>query len=237
MRTTATLSLLIALGCGGASEKSRESTSTSASEEAAPTAAPAENTSTVAAEPTPATDEATPAATPAEPSATEGVARADLKMVSGDKSLGTMTFQKQDKSIVIEGQFTGQKKGQYALYIHDKGDCSDKGRKVGGHLNPTKAKHGPPASAMRHAGDFGDVTFDKEGNATFAMTTDSVTLEPGGADSVLGRAVVLHARKDSKSGSAGSPIACGVVTLEGAPTEPRASYTAPEPAPATSASK
>lgn len=240
MRTTATLSLLIALGCGGASDKTRESTSTSAaSEEAAPmTAAPAENTSTVE-ESAPASEQATPTpvATPTEPSAAEGVARADLKMVSGDKSLGTMTFQKKDNSIVIEGQFTGQKKGQYALYIHDKGDCSDKGRKVGGHLNPTKAKHGPPASAMRHAGDFGDVTFDKDGNATFAMTTDSVTLEPGGADSVLGRAVVLHAKKDSKSGSAGSAIACGVVTMEGAPAEPRASYTTPEATPATAASK
>jgi Cu-Zn family superoxide dismutase len=202
------------------------------------TAAPAENTSTVE-ETTPGSEQATttPVAAPAEPSAAEGVARADLKMVSGDKSLGTMTFQKKDKSIVIEGQFAGQKKGQYALYIHDKGDCSDKGRKVGGHLNPTKAKHGPPASAMRHAGDFGDVTFDKDGNATFAMTTDSVTLEPGGADSVLGRAVVLHARKDSKSGSAGSAIACGVVTMEGAPAETRSSYTAPEATPATAASK
>ncbi len=118
MRTTATLSLLIALGCGGASDKNRDTTSTSAaSEEAAPmTAAPAENTSTVD-EPTPATEQATttPVAAPVEPSAAEGVARADLKMVSGDKSLGTMTFQKKDKSIVIEGQLTGQKKGQYAL--------------------------------------------------------------------------------------------------------------------------
>lgn len=237
MRTTATLSLLIALGCGGASDSSREST-TPAAEEAAPAeaAAPVETTPApaAAAETTPASDEAAPAAAPM---ATEEVAKAELKMVSGDKALGTLTFQKKDSSIVIEGQFTGQKKGQYALYIHDKGDCSDKGRKVGGHLNPTKAKHGPPASAQRHAGDFGDLTFDKDGNATFSMTTDSVTLEPGGADSVLGRAVVLHAKKDSKSGSAGSAIACGVVTIEGAPTETRSSYTAPTPEPTPSASK
>ena len=237
MRTTATLSLLIALGCGGASDSSREST-TPATEEAAPAEAAApEETAPVATEPSPAGDQAAPVAAAVEPAASQEVARAELKMVSGDKALGTMTFQKQDKSIVIEGQFTGQKKGQYALYIHDKGDCSDKGRKVGGHLNPTKAKHGPPASAQRHAGDFGDVTFDKDGNATFSMTTDSVTLEPGGADSVLGRAVVLHARKDSKSGSAGSAIACGVVTIEGAPTETRSSYTTPEATPATAASK
>ncbi len=242
MRTTGTLFLLIALGCGGARESSGESTTPdTAPEAAAPPTAPAETTT--AAEPATASDPsatATPAAAPGEAAPSQEVARAELKLVSGDKALGTMTFQrKDDKSIVIEGQFTGQKKGQYALYIHDKGDCSDKGRKVGGHLNPTKAKHGPPASAQRHAGDFGDLTFDKEGNASFSMTTDSVTLEPGGADSVVGRAVVLHARKDNAKGSAGSVIACGVVTLEGAgaPSGERQSYAPAEATPAAASSK
>jgi superoxide dismutase, Cu-Zn family len=230
MRITATLLLLTAMGCGGARENSREQTTTTA---AAPESAPAApEEATAATEPMPASDsataaEATPAA-PAEAPPAGEVARAELKTVSGDKALGTMTFQKSGNTITIEGQFTGHKKGQHALYVHDKGDCSDKGRKVGGHLNPTKAKHGPPASAMRHAGDFGDLTFDKDGNATFSMTTDSITLDPGGADSVVGRAIVLHSRKDNAKGSAGSPIACGVVTLEGggsAADQPRQSYT------------
>ncbi|HEU5055591.1 MAG TPA: superoxide dismutase family protein [Kofleriaceae bacterium] len=242
MRTTATLLLLTALGCGGASESSREQTTPTAA--AAPEAEPAapEETATAAA-PTPASDgapaaAATPAAAPAAAPA-EGVARAELKTVTGDKSLGTMTFQKSGNTVTIEGQFSGHKKGQHALYIHDKGDCSDKGRKVGGHLNPTKAKHGPPASSMRHAGDFGDVTFDKDGNATFSMTTDSITLEPGGADSVVGRAVVLHARKDNPKGSAGAPIACGVVMLEGGGTsaEARQSYTGEKADAPTASSK
>ena len=212
MRTSATL-LMIAIGCGGARQSSP-----SPSEATSPT--------TAAAAERPAAAAATPAA---------ATARVDLKMLSGDKSLGTMTFERKDKIISISGTFSGMKKGTHALYIHDKGDCSAKGSKVGGHLNPTKAKHGPPASAMRHAGDFGDLTFDKEGNATFAMDTDSVTLEPGRADSVVGRAVVVYSRKDSKSGKAGSPIACGVVVLEGATPATETSSAPPAAATPTSA--
>ena len=240
MRTTATLLLLTAIGCGGARENSREPTTTtaSASEPAEPAAAaPAETTAPPAASEPAAADTASAPAAPSETAPAGEVARAELKLTSGDKSLGTMTFQRSGNTVTIEGQFSGFKKGQHALYIHDKGDCSDKGRKIGGHLNPTKAKHGPPASAMRHAGDFGDVTFDKDGNATFSMTTDSITLEPGGADSVVGRAVVLHARKDNAKGNAGSVIACGVVTLEGAETGNRQSYTPAAATPTTASSK
>jgi Cu/Zn superoxide dismutase len=204
----------------------------------APEAAPSE------AAPAAAPAESTPAAAPAEaaatPAATSAVAKADLKMVSGDKSLGTMTFERNDKTITINGQFSGLKKGQYALYIHSKGDCSDKGKKVGDHLNPTKTKHGPPASATRHAGDFGNLTFDKDGNATFQMATDSITLEADRADGVVGRAVVVHARKDNAKGSAGAPVACGVVMIDGAADETaptRSSYTGATPSPASATSK
>ena len=241
--TTATLLLLTAIGCGGARENSRASTTSPepAAEATTPVAATApespEATQPVA-EPASAPQEGAATATPAA-ATMAGTAKAELKMVSGDKSLGTMTFERKDKVIAISGQFSGLKKGQHALYIHTKGDCSDKAKNVGAHLNPTKSKHGPPASPMRHAGDFGDLTFDKDGNATFAMETDSVTMEPGRADSVVGRAVVVYSKKDSKSGKAGSPVACGVIALDGgsseAPSE-RSSYTAPAATP-TAASK
>jgi superoxide dismutase, Cu-Zn family len=242
MRTPATLILLTAIGCGGASESSRATTPPeSAPVAAAPAAEPSPAAEPAAAPATPAETAAAPqepAATPAATTpASAGVAKAELKMVSGDKALGTMTFEQTDKTININGQFTGLKKGQYALYIHSKGDCSDKGKKVGEHLNPTKVKHGPPASAQRHAGDFGNLTFDKDGNATFSMATDSVTLEPGRADSVLGRAVVIHARKDNAKGSAGSAVACGVVQVEGPADATRSSYTGATPSPASATTK
>ncbi len=243
MRTTATLLLLTAFGCGGSGESSREPTPQENQPVAsAPAAEPAPSATAPAAEPAApaaaAPEEA--AATPAATAPAGEIAKADLKMVSGDKSLGTITFERTDKTITINGQFSGLKKGQYALYIHSKGDCSDKGKKVGDHLNPTKAKHGPPASAMRHAGDFGNVTFDKEGNATFQMTTDSITLEADRADGVVGRAVVVHARKDNAKGSAGAPVACGVVMIDGAASETtptRSSYTGGTPSPAAATTK
>ena len=240
--TTATLLLLSAIGCGGAREKSREPTEpvARAPEATTPTEAPAAESPAPAEQPAAAATPASApeAASPAAASAGSETARADVKMVSGDKSLGTITFERKDKVVAISGQFSGLKKGQHALYIHTKGDCSDKAKNVGSHLNPTKAKHGPPASPMRHAGDFGDLTFDKEGNATFAMETDSITMEPGRADSVVGRSVVVYSRKDSKSGQAGSPIACGVIALEGGgtATETRSSYTAPASTPTASSS-
>jgi Cu-Zn family superoxide dismutase len=166
---------------------------------------------------------------PAEPAPPPApmTATAELKSVKDDSSMGTITFTKRDDGkIVIEGTFSGlKKKGTHALYIHEKGDCSKKGANVGGHLNPTKAKHGPPSSGNRHAGDFGNVTADDTGAATFTMETDSVTMDDiGRADTIVNRSIVLHEKKDSKSGNAGKPLACGVITQAGgaapAPTTP-----------------
>jgi hypothetical protein len=69
------------------------------------------------------------------------------------------------------------------------------------------------------------------------MTTDSVTLDPNGRpDSVVGRAVVIYSRKDNSKGNAGSPVACGVVVLEGAAPDTRASSAPAAAASTTTAS-
>jgi Cu-Zn family superoxide dismutase len=153
----------------------------------------------------------TPGAT--EPAPTVATATAQMKSIKDGTPMGTVTFERNDEGqIVITGEFTGLKKNSvHALYIHENGDCSNKGKKVGAHLNPTKAKHGVPSSSVRHAGDFGNVTADDSGTATFSMTTDSVTMEADRPDSILNRAVVLHSKKDDKKGSAGTPLACGVI--------------------------
>jgi superoxide dismutase, Cu-Zn family len=144
------------------------------------------------------------------------IATADVKAIKDGSSIGTLRFERwSDGTVEITGQFSGlKKKGIHALYIHENGDCSNKAKKVGGHLNPTKAKHGPPSSSVRHAGDFGNLVADEAGDATFSMTTDSITLDGDRGDSVLNRAVVVHSGKDNMKGSAGAPLACGVIQLE-----------------------
>ena len=64
-----------------------------------------------------------------------------------------------------------------------------------------------------HAGDFGNVTADKNGNAKFEMVDPDISLE--GANSVMGRAVIVHAKADDlksqPSGDAGDRASCGVI--------------------------
>lgn len=152
-----------------------------------------------------------PAAPPPAPSVT-----AHLVSIKDGAAIGTMTFEKKDNMISMAGTFNGLPPGVHALYIHEKGDCTSKGKKIGKHLDPTKAKHGPPSASNRHAGDLGNITADADGNASFQMDTDSVTVDDiGRADTLIHRAVVIHAKKDDARGNGGAPIACGVIEQDG----------------------
>jgi Cu-Zn family superoxide dismutase len=221
----------LATACGGASKSDQSKTTPAYGESTATPKAERETTpspsdSTYASrnptmpgeqpteEPSAPPETTTPEPAPA-PEQKAMMATAELKNVKDGSSMGTITFERDDTGkVTMNGQFTGLKgKSVHALYIHEKGDCGHKGKNVGKHLNPTSAKHGEPSASMRHAGDFGNVTADESGNATFSMETDSVTMEEGRPDSILNRAVVLHAKKDDKKGSGGEALACGVITL------------------------
>ncbi|HUQ01064.1 MAG TPA: superoxide dismutase family protein [Kofleriaceae bacterium] len=140
-------------------------------------------------------------------------ALAMLTAVKDGKDVGTVSFELgSDNVIVIQGDFHDLPAGKHAIYIYENGDCSGKGKKIGKHLDPTKQKHGPPSSATRHAGDFGNVEIAKEGTGTFQMSTDSLSFELGRADTVTSRAIVVHAKADNAKGNAGAPIACGVIS-------------------------
>ena len=216
------VSLFAALAACGGSSKSQPTTTpasdiaaaSSESSDLPPMANPAPPPSQAEpAEPTPATPPAEMTPTPPmapTPAPANNVAIAMLTTVKGGKDVGMMTFELGDENkITMSGEFNGLPPGPKAIYIHEGADCS----KPGGHLNPTKAKHGPPSSAERHAGDFGDIEVDKSGNATFSMVTDSLSFEAGRADTVTGRTVVIHAKKDDKKGSGGAALACGVINL------------------------
>lgn len=209
------VSLIAALAaCGGSSKPSPSTTpaqdvSAASSENSTADLPPMANPA-----PPPSQAEPAEAAPPAEmaptPPAPAQVAIAMLTSIKGKKDVGMLTFELgENNQITMTGEFNGLPPGERAIYIHEGADC----KKPGGHLNPTKAKHGPPASAERHAGDFGNITVDKSGNATFSMVTDSLSFEAGRADTLTGRAVVIHAKADDKRGSAGAALACGVINM------------------------
>lgn len=139
-------------------------------------------------------------------------AAANLVSIKDGSAIGTLSFEQHGADISMVGTFANLPPGPHAFYIHQVGDCTAKGKKVGKHLDPTKAKHGPPSSATRHAGDLGDLVVDANGNATFEMTTNSVVIEDEGrADNIIRKAVVIHAKKDDAKGKVMAPIACGVI--------------------------
>jgi Cu-Zn family superoxide dismutase len=147
------------------------------------------------------------------------VATAELTKVKGGDEVGTVTFELgEDNVISINGDLGSLPPGKHAIYIHEGSDCGS-AKQIGGHLDPTGAKHGPPSSANRHAGDFGNLVVDDQGKATFTMDTDSLSFEAGRADTLTGRTLVVHAKADNARGNPGAAIACGLIELQQAPAK------------------
>ena len=149
--------------------------------------------------------------------ATGPSATTTLVSTSGSTATGTVDLaQLSDGSVEVTANLRNVPPGVHGFHIHEKGDCGDNGNAAGGHYNPMSTAHGAPTADPHHAGDFGNVTADENGNVTYRFTTRSITVADGPA-SAVGHAIILHANPDDlttqPSGNAGPRIACGVVTL------------------------
>ncbi|HEX8170426.1 MAG TPA: superoxide dismutase family protein [Thermoanaerobaculia bacterium] len=145
-------------------------------------------------------------------------ATATLAATSGSNVSGTVALSEQsDGAVRVTLNLQGVPPGVHGFHIHEKGDCGDNGNAAGGHFNPMSTPHGAPTADPHHAGDFGNVTADANGNVSTSFTTRSITVGPG-MHSAVGHALILHANPDDltsqPSGNAGARIACGVVTLQ-----------------------
>ena len=143
------------------------------------------------------------------------MAMVTLTPQSGSSVQGSVHFmQIKDGSVEVKADLTGVPAGEHGFHLHDKGACGDNGNAAGGHFNPTGAPHAAPTAASHHAGDFGNVTAGANGEVHAHFFTRSITVADG-PTSVLGHAIILHAKADDlttqPSGNAGARIACGVV--------------------------
>ena len=145
------------------------------------------------------------------------MATATLNPSEGQTAKGTVHFQDVgDGTAEVVVDLTGVPPGEHGFHVHDKGDCGNNGANAGPHFDPTHMVHGDPQAQSHHAGDFGNVTANANGEVHTHFETHSVTVKEGML-SVVGHAVVLHGNPDDlvsqPSGNAGPRIACGVVTL------------------------
>jgi len=137
-----------------------------------------------------------------------------LQSKSGSTVIGSLRFTQVGDRVRITGNITGHSRGNKAIHIHDKGDCSSAdGMSTGGHFNPTKAKHGAPGAG--HAGDFGNLVFDDAGRATVNIMASGIVVNSTAPNGIIGRAVIIHAQEDDlqtdPTGNAGGRVACGVI--------------------------
>jgi len=148
-------------------------------------------------------------------------ATADLKDAQGNV-VGNAVLTETDtvKLTVTLKAFKAAKPGEHGIHIHAVGNCAPTFAAAGGHFNPDKHQHGLLSSKGRHAGDLPNMVVDAEGNATYEVVTELVTLREGERSlfDQDGSALVIHAGPDDyrsdPAGNSGDRIACGVITLK-----------------------
>jgi Cu-Zn family superoxide dismutase len=132
---------------------------------------------------------------------------------------GTVFFTQETGEILVEADIKGLKPGSHGIHIHEHGDCGGvEGKAAGGHFNPTKGMHGMAGMVGGHEGDLGNIVADANGEGR--LTLRDKVLELSGANSILGRSIIVHADADDlvsqPAGNSGARIACGVI-VAGAP--------------------
>lgn len=147
-------------------------------------------------------------------------AHATLQARSDSKVGGRLAFVATGGGVHITGRITGLKPDSiHGFHIHEHGNCSaPDANSAGGHFNPQNQPHGQPAQGPRHAGDLPNQHANDQGVATVDVTAHDIVLGTGGANDVLGGAIIVHAQPDDytsqPSGNAGARVACGVITRD-----------------------
>jgi Cu-Zn family superoxide dismutase len=142
-------------------------------------------------------------------------ASAKIEARSGSTVSGTATFRETKGGVLVEIEIHHAPPGWHAAHIHEKGDCSaEDGSSAGGHFNPATKNHGSPHAPEHHAGDLGNLWVDEHGEGHHVLLMPDLTVADG-ANSVRGRAVIVHASVDDlvtqPTGNAGGRIGCGVI--------------------------
>ncbi len=130
---------------------------------------------------------------------------------------GEVKFTETPEGLHIKAEIKGLEPGsQHGFHIHEKGDCSDFGKAAGGHYNPDATAHGylpKDGPMLAHAGDFGNLTGNKNGEAGVDMIVPRLNLT-GETYNISKLALIVHEKADDygqPTGNAGGRVACGVV--------------------------
>jgi Cu-Zn family superoxide dismutase len=134
---------------------------------------------------------------------------------SGAALTGTARLEETPDGVKVTLKLGNAPPGLHGAHIHEKGDCSAAdGTSAGDHFNPAGHDHGRPPDEKRHLGDLGNIGVDQSGVGLLEIVVAGANLKPDDPNSYLGRAVIVHAKKDDgsqPSGNAGARIGCAEI--------------------------
>ena len=130
---------------------------------------------------------------------------------------GNVLFEQDGAKVIINVNISGLNSNSYhGFHIHEFGDIrSQDGKSAGGHFNPDGFPHALPPEKKRHAGSFGNLISDSNGNVDTTFTDDTFSIS-GQFNPALGRSIVVHAKRDDggqPTGNAGARIGFGVIGI------------------------
>ena len=139
-----------------------------------------------------------------------------LTPTEGNNVKGIVTFTQKASGILIVADVEGLSEGKHGFHIHEFGDISKlDGTSAGGHFNPDHKDHAGPDNEIRHAGDFGNIIADENGNAHYERVDSLISFK--GINNIIGRAIIIHADEDDlvsqPTGDAGGRVAYGVIGI------------------------
>jgi superoxide dismutase, Cu-Zn family len=138
-----------------------------------------------------------------------------LQAKSGSKLTGKLVLTEAADGVKVVLSVENVSPGEHGAHVHEKGDCSaEDGSSAGGHFNPGGHPHALPTGTPRHLGDFGNITVGADGKGTLELVAAGANLKDGDPSSFLGRAVIVHEKKDDggqPTGNAGGRIGCGEI--------------------------
>ena len=142
-------------------------------------------------------------------------ATAEIIPLSGSAVSGTLKLTQPGVKVRIRGELQGLSPGKHGFHIHTNGNCdSVDGSSAGGHYSPAGGRHGAPTAQDHHLGDLGNIQADATGKAVVNTEISGVTLALIGTNSIIDRAIIIHAAEDDFSdpvGNSGARIGCAVI--------------------------
>ena len=146
-------------------------------------------------------------------------------VLHGDEGYGVVFFKQEDKGepCRIMGTLKELSPGEHGFHIHQYGYEIEGCSSTGMCFNPREVVHGAPwdCPSKRHVGDLGNIKATSHGTAKIDITNKLVSLV--GPESVIGRALVVHANRDDlgrgydsaskENGNVGKALACGIIAF------------------------